>query len=84
MRQFDLSLRVEIPDDPFDAAEAVAKLKVPWRGMQEALKAAGVRFEARQIVGQRMAGVVSNGGTRRKRQRRARDTQPQLPVDETA
>lgn len=84
MRRFDLTLKIEVPDDPFEAAEAVAALKTPWRGMQEALKASGVKFEARQTVGQRKAAVVSNGAPKRGRPRKARNTQPQpqLPVAE--
>ena len=81
MRHFDLSLKIEVPDDPFEAAEAVAALKQPWRAMQEALKASGVAFEARQQVGQRTA-VVTNGGARRGRPRKkaSNTPQPQLPV----
>jgi hypothetical protein len=84
MRHFVLTVKIEVPDDPFEAADAVAKIKDPWRGLNKVLQESGVKFEVRQEVGQRVAAIVTNGGARRGRPRKqARNTpQPQLPVAE--
>lgn len=80
-KQFSLACMVDCPSDPFEAAELIAKLKVPWCAMLQNLKDAGVKFEHRQEMIETRAKPVP--GTRKPRARPPLPTGPSL-LDEDA
>lgn len=47
MKQLALSALIELPDDTFDAAEIVARIKAPWRDLMAALQSADVPHKMR-------------------------------------
>lgn len=70
-KQFSLDCMVDLPDDPFEAAELVAKLKVPWYTMLQNLMDAQVKFHHKQEVIETRAKSGSNGAAPRKRRTKA-------------
>lgn len=50
MKQFHLSAVIDLPDDTFEAAELLSKIKVPWYAALQNLKDAGVKFEHKNEV----------------------------------
>ena len=47
-KQLALSILIEMPPDPFDAAEVYAKLKQPWCELLTSLKQSGVVHSIKQ------------------------------------
>ncbi len=80
-KQFSLSCMVDCPPDPFEAAELIAKLKVPWYAMLQTLKSDGVKFEHRQEMIETRAKAAP--GTRKPRIKPSPPSGPSL-LDEEA
>lgn len=59
MKRFEMTVKIDVPTDPFEAAEIIAKARVPWYAMLQTLKDAGVIFEFAQVQ-------VSNRGRNEK------------------
>lgn len=79
MKRFDLNVRIEVSDDPFEAAEIVAKIKVPWYAMLQTLKNDGVKFEHNQ-VSVRAKHNDTQISTTKKQRRQQQRAQPQLVI----
>lgn len=47
-KQLALSVLVEMPDNPFDAAEVYARLREPWDNLANSLKQSGVVHSIKQ------------------------------------
>jgi hypothetical protein len=77
-KQFSLDCMVDLPDDPFAAAELVAKLKMPWYTMLKNLQDAEVKFNHKQEVIETRAKPAGNGT------RAPRRTKAQIAADKAA
>lgn len=80
-----MSVKAEMPADPFEAADIIAKIRVPWRAMLQNLKEQGVVFRYGELLITNrsiVSDATANPAPRKRKARRtsAPEQEPLLPA----
>ena len=83
MKRLELSVKIEVPDSLFEAADVVSKIKEPWAELLSSLELSGLKFEHHEGEGNSVAAPVRRGRKPRQRVHTIGISTP-YPPDEAA